>query len=40
MSIYLGDKIKEMGGTIKLDCKVRKVIQDEHKVVVINQDGQ
>ena len=40
MSLYLGEKIKEMGGNIKLSCKVRKVYQDQHKVVVTGEDGE
>jgi monoamine oxidase len=29
-----------MGGKIKLSCKVRKVQQDQHKVVVTSEDGE
>ena len=36
MSLYLGEKVKELGGKIKLNCKVRKICQDQHKVVVIS----
>ena len=39
MSLFLGDKIKEKGGKIKLQYSVKEIKQEEGKVVVCSKEG-
>ena len=40
MSLFLGEKIREAGGTIKMRFKVKKISQDQHAVRVVSEEGE